>query len=288
MAERKFVVEPIPFKKQKKKKARGHRLFTEPYPNVFLCAKKKSGKTTVIYNILKHCCGPDTQVKIFCSTHEKDDAYKSIKHMLDTKGVNYECFHSIKEDGMNLIDLFMQENKNAPVEDLKPPKPVILPKMMCCSRKGGGSRIVVTPDMKIDALGRPVHMMHNNTENNHKPKKKKDKYISPEYIIILDDLGSEMRNIAVNKLLKTNRHYKSMILCSSQWPNDLEPQALKQLDYTLLFGNMPNHKVEHLRREMDLTIPEHDFNSLYDDTTQDKFSFMYIDPLNMKFKKNFG
>ena len=81
-----FVVKPIPVKKLDKNDIVGGELFEEIYSNIFICAKKKSGKSTVIYNIIKKCTDKNTVgVIVFCSTYTKDGNWKAIKEYLDEK-----------------------------------------------------------------------------------------------------------------------------------------------------------------------------------------------------------
>ena len=50
------------------RKALGYRLFPEAYSNIFLCARRKSGKSSLIAEIIKRCAGKTTTVMVFCST----------------------------------------------------------------------------------------------------------------------------------------------------------------------------------------------------------------------------
>ena len=47
---------------------RGATLFPELYCNIFLCARKKVGKTLATFKILKKCAGPKTKIVAFCAT----------------------------------------------------------------------------------------------------------------------------------------------------------------------------------------------------------------------------
>jgi hypothetical protein len=46
----------------------GYDYFPTLYSNIYICSKRRSGKTTLIYNILKHCVSKRTNVVFFCST----------------------------------------------------------------------------------------------------------------------------------------------------------------------------------------------------------------------------
>lgn len=57
-----------------------------------------------------------------------------------------------------------------------------------------------------------------------KKKSKKSKYLAPEYMIIFDDLSSELKSRSLLSLLKFNRHFKAKLIISSQWLHDLLPE----------------------------------------------------------------
>ena len=88
--------------------------------------------------------------------------------------------------------------------------------------------------------------------------------------------------------MKANRHYKSKVLVSSQWPNDLTPSALRQLDYCILFGGHDDAKLEKLHKDMDLSIPLGQFIRMFREVTKDKYNFLYCDVTNDEFRKNFN
>src|SRR5688500_12519404 len=70
-------------------------MFSEIYANIAIVARKNSGKTYVISNILNECAGRDTKVIIFCSTVYKDKAWISIRENLEKKGIETECHTSL-------------------------------------------------------------------------------------------------------------------------------------------------------------------------------------------------
>ena len=112
-----------------------------------------------------------------------------------------------------------------------------------------------------------------------KPKKpKKPTKVSPRFLIIFDDLpATELRNKSVESLLKTNRHYKSKVFVSSQWPSDLTPGSKKQMQYFILFGGVNKEKLDQVYESADLpNIPFETFMSNYREATRDKFNFFYF------------
>ena len=73
-------------------------IFPDPCPNIVAFAKKKSGKTTVLYNILERMLpkGSKTRVLIFCPTYQQDKMWRSIIKMLDERGIVYTAMPSFK------------------------------------------------------------------------------------------------------------------------------------------------------------------------------------------------
>jgi len=51
--------------KQDTRPVKGSALFRLAYANIFLCARKNSGKTSAIYKIIKECSGRNTTVIAF-------------------------------------------------------------------------------------------------------------------------------------------------------------------------------------------------------------------------------
>ena len=94
----------------------GGDLFKEPFANIFLCARKKSGKTTVLYNILKNCAGKRTKVVCFASTVFKDVQWLRIADILKKKNISFEGHMSMHDEltGRNILtDLMTRLQKEA-------------------------------------------------------------------------------------------------------------------------------------------------------------------------------
>ena len=94
----KEVVQPIPLPPINVEKIKGYKLFPEVYANIFLCARKKSGKTSAIFKILKACADKDTEINNFASTLNKDPNWKHIIKYFKKKGNNVETSLGIKEE----------------------------------------------------------------------------------------------------------------------------------------------------------------------------------------------
>jgi len=255
------VVRPIPLEQVPPDKIKGYELFDKVFANIFLLAKKRSGKTSTIFKILKSCVGKQSTLFIFASTIHIDDNWKHILQWLDSKGIEYLTFTSIKEGKTNHLDdilktLQVESNDEEPQEETE--EDLLMRKM-----KG---------ESKSDKPRKP-----------RKPKK-----MAAEYFFIFDDLGVSLRSPSINNLLKTHRHYKSKVIISSQYLNDLLPEARLQLDYVLVFGGNSEDKLKALHKDIDLSIPFETFMVLYTDATSEKYNFLYLDARNETFRKNFN
>lgn len=231
---------------------KGSKLFSELYSNIFLCAKKKKGKTSVLYNTVKHCCGPDTRIIAFCSTLYKDASWETIKDWAEHKGIAFVGHTSLKDDnGVDMLQELVDGLSRKPEEEKK-----------------------------------AKSFFDSDSEDEDEPRRRK--YRAPEYLIILDDLSTELKQASVTALLKKNRHFKAKIIISSQYLNDLKPEARKQIDNFILFEGHSFQKIEDIYRDADISIPIDEFWRVYKFATDRKYSFLYIDCTTGEFRKNFN
>ena len=248
------VVTVIPSKVPKDlRPVKGFKLFPEMNANIFVCAKKKSGKTVTIWHTLRKCCGKDTKIIVFCSTLHKDATWISIQEWAEKKGLVFIGHESIKdEDGVDQLELLIKDLQ-AKVEGDEPEEKSIL-----------------------------------DSDSEDEEPKKKEKYQAPEYIFILDDLSTELKSNSIPRLLKVNRHFKSKTIISSQWLNDLHPMSRKQQDYFILFRGHPQKKLEEIHRDASISIPLEEFWKVYKFATEMPFSFLYVDCTTGEFRRNFN
>ena len=245
---------------------KGAKMFEEPYANIFICSRKKSGKSITIFNILKQCVGRDTTVIFFCSTLYKDAVYKNMQNMLEQNGVNFIGYTSLKggdvdhlQDLVDCMELKAEEECNMEDE----PK-----------------------TSKNDLCNK---LFDDGEEEEGKPRKKrKTKYLSPEYIIIFDDLSDELKSKSLVTLLKKNRHWLMKIIVSSQHYNDLLPESRKQIDYILIFRNITENKLVEMHRDCNLAMSFEEFKKVYAWATKEKYSFLYVDCINDIYRRNFN
>jgi len=74
---------------------KGSEFFPTANPSIVLFGKRKSGKSTVIFNCLERMCDKKTKVVIICPTIENDDSWIMTTKMLDKKKTKYIPYDSI-------------------------------------------------------------------------------------------------------------------------------------------------------------------------------------------------
>jgi len=260
-------VRPIPLKSKKQQPIKGFELFPELYANIFICSKKKTGKTTIINTILNRCMGKDTKLIVFSTTYQKDKNMKNIIKKWKKKNTVL-TYHNIKSaDGVDELDQIINtlgdtkdESDSDESDDSDDDKREL---SFCCFDTGGEPETI--------------------------PRKRKSKYIAPEYIFVLDDLADELRLKSVYKLLSTNRHYKCKVILSNQWLRSIQPNSRRQLDYLLLLQGHSDEKLIEIYNELDLTIDLQCFIKMYKQITYNKrYSFLYVDILDGNYRQNFN
>jgi hypothetical protein len=281
----KEVVKPIPLPPEDLKPVKGFSICEEPYANIFLCARKNSGKTTVLFKILKECAGKHTVIIIFCSTAHKDRNYLAIRKYFEKKGNEIRVYTSIYEDGVDQIEELIneiteaakakeeEENNEEQTEQIE-----------------NKDDIFEQLKKHNDILGQFLDHHPNGIEpqNEIKEKKKKTKYLAPEYILVFDDLSSELKSSSLTRLLKFNRHMKMKCLISSQWVHDLAPESRKQLDLFIIFKGFPEKKLEIIHKDIDSAVPFELFYKMYRKATKRPYSFLYCDTRSDSFRRNFN
>ena len=91
------------------KKIKHDELFKDAYPNVFISSQKNSGKSTLIYNIVKEIALINkTKIYIFSTTYNNDNTTIEALRKYDKYKINYE----IHDDLNDLDDVFNNIDSN--------------------------------------------------------------------------------------------------------------------------------------------------------------------------------
>lgn len=252
-------VKPIVTEEYNPKEIRGYDLFEKPYPNVFIPAMTASGKTSLIWTIIRKKCDKKTKFICFVGTHEQDDSWMKIKEWMDANDIYYEFYYSIYEDNAleGLIQDLRDERKREEEERIK----------------------MEHPEEEENAIV-------NFKEHSVQIKVKKPRKIAPAYCLIFDDLAKELRDPKISFLAREIRHYHAMGIYSSQTLNDIHPQALTQMRYILILKGLNKIKLEELYRKLSLPLTWDQFRLLYSDATKEKYNFLWIN-VDGAFRKNF-
>ena len=312
------VIKPVKTVESKEvRPIRGKELFPSTYANVGIIARKRSGKSTVVFNIVKSRAGLNTKVIVFSSTFHKDTVMIEMKKWCKKMKISCEGFTSMKEGKHNILKTFLDRLGDVPEEEESDGEEI----EEKVSKKQGRGLTKNIPVKKLfdgndsDSESDSDSDRDNFDDMNNLSKKSLElfrfeekvisklfnkkksvptidekidsKYITPEYIIIFDDISQELKDPNLIAFLKRNRHFKADVLLSTQWVHDLKPEQLKQLDYLLLFRGMDLEKLEKIRRDADLTLDLDMLERLYENATKDPFCFLYIDRLTETYRKCF-
>lgn len=258
----KIEVEPLHTSSYNVKNLLGKEYFDIfPY-NLFISAKKKSGKTSLIYNIIKNTTDKNTKFFLFVSTHNVDKSWGAIKEFLYKRGNIVEVFDSILDGKTNNLNIIMDAlgSIDECVEE---------------EFEDGGIKL------SFDRTPLPVK------RKKRKKKRKKEK-ISCEYLFIFDDISNELRNPAVASFMKKHRHFGASCIISSQYVKDLTPSAVSQIDYFITFKNFSEEKLLYIHKLLDLSVDWDDFYKMYQYAVRDPYSFLYCNVRTEEFRKRFN
>ena len=263
------VVNAVPLDAVDVRPVKGCDICAEPFANMFLVAKKRSGKTSACFKLLKECTGKDTQLIVFCSTLYKDKNWIAIRKHFMRKGISFTGYTDIFEDGVNhLGDLLAELNAVAKVQE---------------EDEGDEPEPIDHCDKLLEMLG----VKTKQEPDEPKKKEKKDKCLAPDYIIVFDDLSHQLRNPIIESILKKNRHYMVKIIINSQWVNDLLPSQRKMMDLWMIFRGMSQDKLKEIWRDADISFSFELFWKIYKKSTKKPYSFLYIDTSDGSMRRNF-
>lgn len=255
--------------KYTRENVRGFDYFQNPYANISIISKKGGGKSTLIYNILRKCCSKKTVVKIFCSTINMDDTYKKLREMLEKKGV--ECTlqeNFIDQDTKQdyILDFLKEQNALSDPKDSESSDTLVVPK---CNF---GDTICSEEESKKERI---------------------DPLMTPKFIFIFDDLGSDLRHPSINKLLIKNRHYLLKTIISHHDITNLMPASIRNLNNVLILPAQSEDKIDQLAMTLGINFKKDTrkkkfLNDLYEFATSKPYNFLYIDRDTNEFRKNFN
>lgn len=285
-----FEVTTLPNDSLSVDKIKGGELFAKLYCSMFFLALTESGKTTVIYNVLKKCCGRTgaddikrTKVIFFVPTIYEDSTYKYIVKWLKKHDFPFEIHTSLFEGGVDVLKQYI-DNYAADQEE-----------EFYAALESDDEEDKVEQPTVIDTRYLPYEMIFpSETTNEPKRKEKPPKKIASKFIFILDDISGELKKSSTfANFLKSSRHMKAKVIVSSQHLNDIPLQARTQLSYLLLWPLISEDKLKEAHDNFAIPLPIKNLIKLYKDATkappgEKSHSFLYIDLKRGLFRKNFN
>jgi len=291
-------VKPIKIKNPLSKPAKGDDMFPNPFGNIIIVARKNSGKSNLIANIIKNCAEPgETSVICMSTTVNKDPIWHSMKIWCKQRNIPFEGVTELTTlDGnhkkTNFLTEFMKtvlkggEEHDASDSDEDD------------EQYGDGRSEDDDEDEEeededeqydIRDFGMPTVKPHSGIKfPKDKTSLKKEKpYVFPEFITIFDDIGEEISSRPVQAFVKKNRHLHAMNILSVQSIKDLLPAMHRQGDFYILFSGLQEDALEKVKKDADLGIPLDVLWDIYKKCTAVKYSFLYIDVRNEQYRCNF-
>lgn len=262
---------------------RGGDLCSDVYANIFLVAPTNSGKTTAMFKLMKECIGKKTTIVAFVSTLFNDENWLAIREYFEKKGIEFIAHTSIVENGVNHLEELVEELKNQAIEREEEKE-----------RKGTKEDSEPVDLIKLmQQTNGVIKYIEEGEETEVKKKKKKSKYQEPEYVVVFDDLASEIKSNYFSTLLKSARHFHIKTITSSQYLKDMQASARAQIRLLLVFAGQSKEKLMEIHQFMELRMPFDLFYFLYKRaTTPTKKSglrpFFYIYPKKDDYRISFN
>lgn len=243
-------------------KFKGSKIIPFEYWNLFICSKKRSGKTSLINTIINKTTDKRTTLWCFVSTVNIDPTWKTMVNNLQEKGYVVNTFESLLDGKINNLDIIIDElskGSDEIIDDVKDESQKI------------NDLKSLKPSMNIFQVAtEPLN------KDGSKKKVYKPKYKVPENLFIFDDISTSLRNPAISRLLKIHRHMKASCIISSQYLHDLQPGSHLQLDMFICFKSFSYEKLQYIHRVLDISIPFDQFWNIYHQCVQEPYSFMYL------------
>ena len=268
-------VKPVVFVDTGTDKIKGYQLINLKNWICYISARKKSGKSSLISNIIDKTTSKKTTIWLFCSTYKIDKTWIEVIKSLKARGYIVNCFDTIVDgSGKKAIN-----NLEIVLDDLAKGDEI----------EGGKKIKIEEPTEMLDRFGiMRKKGMGSIFKGKGEKKEKKPKIQVVSNLFIIDDLPQQLKNPAVDRLCKTHRHSNSNVILSSQYVKDLNPCSITQIDVLICFKGYNDEKMEHLHKILDLSIPFDLFYSIYNHCCSEDFNFMLLNVRTEDLRKNFN
>lgn len=84
-------------------------MFDNRFPNVFICAKKKSGKTVLLWNIIQKSLTNKSKLILFSSTVHNDIQQTTMIKKYEKRGFDIQVHESLFDQHGNILDRICKE-----------------------------------------------------------------------------------------------------------------------------------------------------------------------------------
>ena len=261
----KDIIKPIKMYEEDKRPIKGGSICSTCYGNIALIASIASGKTNVLFNILKKCAGKKTKIIAFVSTLFNDNNWNVIKKWCKKNKIQFVGHTSIYEDGNDLLGGYVNEFTEKAKQREKKEDMIEENKMI---------PITVEESLKI-------------CFNDDSDDEEEETCQYPETIMIFDDLANEIRDRNYENLLKKSRHFHILTITSSQDLKDITPASRAQMRIWILFRNINPERLQNIYDAISPNIAFNKFKSIYEHATKDKYNFLYINHREENYRKCF-
>ena len=123
----------------------------------------------------------------------------------------------------------------------------------------------------------------------NKDKLKKLPYTYPRHIFIFDDFSELLKDKVLEGIIKRHRHYLTSFIISSQSYTDLKPNVRNQVNFLILFKEIPINRLKLIYDEKIKGLDYEKFIELYIYATTDKYNFLLLNcDDNKDIRQNFN
>ena len=110
----------------------------------------------------------------------------------------------------------------------------------------------------------------------NKDKLKKLPYTYPRHIFIFDDFSELLKDKVLEGIIKRHRHYLSSFIIASQSYTDLKPNVRNQINFLILFKEIPINRLKLIYDEKIKGIEWDKFYDCYLKATDQKYNFLLL------------
>lgn len=269
-------------------------VFDHPYRGVFISAVPGSGKTTLIYNLLRMMCeelsgrtgdGPKKmfplEVVVFCGTIEQDAMWGEIFRLLDAHKIphhEYEDIYAEEEDARGKtikVPLLKAELERVKADKVKYKA---LEDAKSNKAKVEEPIVIEAPIKKSEPI--PIYECYTYTCRRAnaeiaKRRKEEEKFVMTQKLFIFDDISTALNNESLIKFVKEARHSFSRVIVSTQDFLDI-PQDFKNcMNYFINFAGLNRDRLIKIYRTLAVPLDKEEFIELYNRSTPNRHDFLF-------------